>query len=191
MRSRRFDDRSRCEAHNHLHIGLQSAWQLLHNLVAGAQWRYGSRIALRAMAFWCFTGCGCRRRRCSGREPEAKRQEAGRGQWPPPSFVFRRCDSARTPPLAVARGVIVWLGKPGQNQARLLRESQQAFLQRINNPAWVELRCNGPRLSTQHSVRGLRGARVTAGSTRWARWAVRKPRRASSRRCTAARGRTW
>ena len=72
-----------------------------------------------------------RRRRCSGREPEAKRQEAGRGQWPPPSFVFRRCDSARTPPLAVARGVIVWLWVPGKNEARLLRESQQAFLQRI------------------------------------------------------------
>ena len=40
----------------------------------------------------------------------------------------------------MARGVIVCLWVTGKNQARLLRESQQAFLQRINNPAWVFLK---------------------------------------------------
>ena len=65
VRGRRFDAKGRCETYNHLNMELLGALQLLYNLVTWAWSSYIHPTALRAMAFSCFNGCGCRR---AGRE---------------------------------------------------------------------------------------------------------------------------
>ena len=67
----------RQEAHKHPKVMLLGAVLELCNLLDGAAAGIDRRAALRAMAFWCIDGCGCRR---AGRELARELRASARKQ---------------------------------------------------------------------------------------------------------------